>query len=177
MRINWYLKIAFGSVLAAWDLSVPKVPGELFRVYGFCDLFSRHFQACAQCCSEPEPEEASLGMAVLSPGDGQDLCFLLCFPVLGNVSALSVSRAISQKKAKYKQDEFQGCMIVSKGSFYGNDNFLVFTNYALDFILEATPGLDFLGSAGFFCLSITPCSAVLQCAGCTCCWHFGVLKM
>lgn len=44
MRINCYLKNGFGSVLAAWDLSLPKVSGELFWVCVFCDLFSRHFQ-------------------------------------------------------------------------------------------------------------------------------------
>lgn len=48
MRINCYLKTGFGSVLAAWDLSVPKVPGEPFWMYAFCDLFSRRFQACAE---------------------------------------------------------------------------------------------------------------------------------
>lgn len=111
-------------------------------------------------------------MAVLSPGDGRDLYFLLCFPVLGNVSAPSVSRATSQKKAKYKQDEFQGCMIVSKGSFYGNDNFLVFTNCALDFILEPTPGLDFLGSAVF----LLPEHHPLQCCSAMC-WMYLLLAV
>lgn len=47
MRLNCYLKIGFGSVLAAWDLSVPKVPGEPFWMCVFRDLFSKHFQACA----------------------------------------------------------------------------------------------------------------------------------
>lgn len=47
MRLNCCLKIGFGSVLAARDLSVPKVAGEPFWVRVFRDLFSKHFQACA----------------------------------------------------------------------------------------------------------------------------------
>lgn len=79
------------------------------------------------CCSEPELR-SKLGIPVLSPGDGQDLCFLCVFCAWECVSSWceqSHQCCTSQKKAKCRQLNFKA---VSKGSVCGNDNFLVLTN-------------------------------------------------